>query len=50
METWSLKEYDSKAIDQRYSEVEDDYNFQSMMPLRVCVWVLCQGSTRLHAA
>lgn len=34
METWSLKEYASTAIDQRYSEVEDDYNFQSTMPLR----------------
>ena len=35
MEIWSLKECDSAVIvGQRYSEVEDDYNFQNMKPLK----------------
>ena len=35
MEIWSLKECDSVvAVGQRYSEVEDDYNFQNTKPLK----------------
>lgn len=50
MKTWSLKECDSVALGQRYSEVEADCNLQSRKPHRVCVCVLCQDSARLPAA
>lgn len=37
MKTWSLKESDLVALGQRYSEVEDDCNLQSMKPQSLCL-------------